>query len=168
MRLRNAHLVTFRLCKILHGWKVTGWAFLSGERGREEKHALKKNILQLFASRKRWDCLHIFLLSVVVFYAKLLSVALVFMDFILYSLPQGGVVMNINPVENNNRIDGVMNHRMNSQSDREKGIPQQVGNILLAHGSNSAEGTWPQNGGLLLFDWRLYWHCGKVGDLQRQ
>lgn len=41
MRLRNAHLVTFRLCKILHGWKVTGWAFLSGERGREEKHALK-------------------------------------------------------------------------------------------------------------------------------
>lgn len=47
--------------------------------------------------------------------------------------------MNTNLVENNNRIGGVMNHRMNSQSDREKGIPQQVGHPLLAHGSNFAE-----------------------------
>lgn len=47
--------------------------------------------------------------------------------------------MNTNLVENNNRIGGTMNHRMNSQSDREKGIPQQVGNTLSAHGSNSAE-----------------------------
>ena len=47
--------------------------------------------------------------------------------------------MNTNLVENNNRIGGVMNHRMNSQSDREKGIPQQVGHTLLAHGSNFAE-----------------------------
>lgn len=47
--------------------------------------------------------------------------------------------MNTNLVENNNRIAGVMNYRMNSLSDREKGIPQQVGNTLLAHGSNSAE-----------------------------
>ena len=132
-------MVTFRLCKILHGWKATGWAFLSGERGREEKHALKKNTLQLFVNRRRQDRLHIFLLSVVIFYTKLLSVVLVFMDFILYSFPQGGVVMNTNLVENNNKIGGTMNHRMNSQSDREKGIPQQVCNTLLALGSNSAE-----------------------------
>ena len=141
---------------------------MSGERGREDKYALKKNTLQLFVNRRKQGRLHIFLLSVIIFYTKLLSVVLVFMDFILYSFPQGGVVMNTNLVENNSRIGGTMNHRMNSQSDREKGISQQVGNTLLAHGSNSAEGTWPQNGGLLLFDWRLYWHCGKVGDLQRQ
>ena len=61
------------------------------------------------------------------------------MDFIFYSFPQGGVVMNTNLVENNNKIGGTMNHRMNSQSDREKGIPQQVSNTLSAHGSNSAE-----------------------------
>ena len=89
-------MVTLRLCKKLHGWKVTGWAFLSGERGREEKHALKKNTLQLFVNRRKQGRLHIFLLSVVVFYAKLLSVALVFMDFIFYSFLQGGVVMNTN------------------------------------------------------------------------
>ena len=47
--------------------------------------------------------------------------------------------MNTNLVENNSRIGGTMNHRMNSQSDREKGISQQVGNTLLAHGSSSAE-----------------------------
>ena len=47
--------------------------------------------------------------------------------------------MNTNLVENNSRIGGTMNHRINSQSDREKGISQQVGNTLLAHGSNSAE-----------------------------
>ena len=47
--------------------------------------------------------------------------------------------MNTNLVENNSRIGGTMNHRVNSQSDREKGISQQVGNTLLAHGSNSAE-----------------------------
>lgn len=47
--------------------------------------------------------------------------------------------MNTNFVENNSRIGGTMNHRMNSQSDREKGIPQQVGNTLLAHGSNMAD-----------------------------
>ena len=47
--------------------------------------------------------------------------------------------MNTNLVENNSRIGGTMNYRMNSQSDREKGILQQVGNTLLAHGSNSAE-----------------------------
>ena len=47
--------------------------------------------------------------------------------------------MNTNLVENNSRIGGTMNHRMNSQSDREKGISQQVGHPLLAHGSNSAE-----------------------------
>ena len=65
------------------------------------------------------------------------------MDFILYSFLQGGVVMNTNLVENNNRIGGVMNHRMNSLSDREKGIPQQVSNTLSAHGSNSAEALVP-------------------------
>lgn len=47
--------------------------------------------------------------------------------------------MNTNLVENNSRIGGTMNHRMNSQSDREKGISQQVGHPLLAHGSNFAE-----------------------------
>lgn len=47
--------------------------------------------------------------------------------------------MNTNLVENNSRIGGTMNHRMNSQSDREKGIPQQAGHTLLAHGSNFAE-----------------------------
>ena len=47
--------------------------------------------------------------------------------------------MNTNLVENNNRIGGVVNRGMNSQSDREKGIPQQVSNTLSAHGSNSAE-----------------------------
>lgn len=47
--------------------------------------------------------------------------------------------MNTNLVENNNKIGGTMNHRMNSQSDREKGIPQQVGHPLLAHDSNFAE-----------------------------
>ena len=47
--------------------------------------------------------------------------------------------MNTNLVENNSRIGGTMNHRMNFQSDREKGISQLVGNTLLAHGSNSAE-----------------------------
>ena len=47
--------------------------------------------------------------------------------------------MNTNLVENNSRFGGTMNHRMNSQSDREKGIPQQVGHPLLAHGSNFAE-----------------------------
>ena len=36
-----------------------------------------------------------------------------------------------------------MNHGMNSQSDREKGIPQQVSNTLSAHGSNSAEALVP-------------------------
>ena len=87
---------------------------MSGERGREEKHALKKNILQLFVNRRRLDRLHIFLLSVIVFYAKLLSVVLAFMDFIFYSFLQGGVVMNTNLVENNSRIGGTMNHRMNS------------------------------------------------------
>lgn len=51
--------------------------------------------------------------------------------------------MNTNLVENNNRIGGVMNHRMNSLSDREKGIPQQVSNTLSAHGSNSAEALVP-------------------------
>ena len=112
---------------------------MSGERGREEKHALKKNTLQLFVNRRKQGRLHIFLLSVVIFYTKLLSVVLVFMDFILYSFPQGGVVMNTNLVESNNRIGGVVNHGMNSQSDREKGIPQQVSNTLSAHGSNSAE-----------------------------
>lgn len=52
--------------------------------------------------------------------------------------------MNTNLVENNSRIGGTMNHRMNSQSDREKGIPQQVCNTLLALGSNSAEAHGPK------------------------
>ena len=51
--------------------------------------------------------------------------------------------MNTNLVESNNRIGGVVNHGMNSQSDREKGIPQQVSNTLSAHGSNSAEALVP-------------------------
>ena len=96
---------------------------MSGERGREEKHALKKNTLQLFVNRRRQDRLHIFLLSVVIFYTKLLSVVLVFMDFILYSFPQGGVVMNTNLVENNNRIGGVVNHGMNSNQTGRKEFP---------------------------------------------
>lgn len=52
--------------------------------------------------------------------------------------------MNTNLVENNSRIGGTMNHRMNSLSDREKGIPQQISNTLSAHGSNSAEAHGPK------------------------
>ena len=111
---------------------MTGWAFLSGERGREEKHELKKNTLQLFVNRRKQGRLHIFLLSVVIFYTKLLSVVLVFMDFILYSFPQGGVVMNTNLVESNNRIGGVVNHGMNSNQTGRKEFPNRYA-ILCWH-----------------------------------
>ena len=49
------------------------------------------------------------------FYPKHLSAWLVFMDYILYSISMGGVVMNTKIIENNNGIGGVVNPGMITQ-----------------------------------------------------